>query len=352
MLHLLTVLRERLGKGQPLALATVVARKGSAPRGRGARLLADASGLIHGTVGGGAAEAAVLEACAGVLRSGGSRLLDLALTNAMAAQEGMACGGEVRVFVECVSPDAKTRDFFAALAAAFHHAALHDGGGVLLTRLAPGQGGSPERTLYTQGCFTGAPLGERAEKAFLAALSPRGDLSESAEHSLDGELFFAEPLVPPSRMLIAGAGHVAVPTAELAAFAGFSVHVIDDRPEFSRPERFPRADATHTAPDFADCLAGFTPDARTYVVIITRGHMHDGTVLAQALRTQAGYIGMIGSRKKRETVYAAMRELGFTEADLARIHCPVGLPIGAETPEEIAVSIVAECIAHKRGKLA
>lgn len=350
MLHLLAVLRERLDQGDPLALATIVAREGSAPRGRGARLLADASGLIHGTVGGGAAEAAVLEACAAILRSGGSRLLDVTLTNDMAAREGMACGGTVRLFVEYLSPDAQTRDFFAAVDAAFHDAALHDGGGVLLTHIAPGHGGSPERVLYAKGRFTGAPLGERAKEAFLAGLTPRGDLPESAERLLDGELFFAEPLLPPDRMLIAGGGHVAVPTAELAAFAGFSVHVIDDRPEFSRPERFPQAASTHTAPDFADCLAGFTPDARTYVVIITRGHMHDGTVLAQALHTDAGYIGMIGSRKKRETVYAAMREQGFTEADLARVHCPVGLAIGAETPEEIAVSIVAECIAHKRGK--
>ena len=343
MLDLLPVLRERLGKGETLALATLVSRKGSAPRSRGARLLADASGLVRGTVGGGAVEAAVLEACADVLRSGGSRLLDLALSSDMAAKEGMVCGGEVRVFVETLLPDPETRGFFAAVESAFHS------GGVLLTRLASGRDAPPGRTLCAQGRFIGALLGAGAEEAVLSALDSLDFLQEPAERAFGGEAYFVEPLFSPNRMIIAGGGHVAVPTAELAAFAGFSVHVIDDRPEFSRPERFPRAASTGTVPEFADCLASFSPDARTYVVIITRGHMYDEAVLAQALRTKAGYIGMIGSRKKRNIVYAAMRERGFVDADLARVHCPVGLAIGAETPEEIAVSIVGECIAHKRG---
>lgn len=343
MLDLLPVLRDRLGKGEALALATLVSRKGSAPRGQGAKLIANSSGLVLGTVGGGAAEAAVLEACADVLRSGGSRLLDLTLSNDMAAKEGMICGGEVRVFVEILSPDPETRDFFIAVEAAFHS------GGVLLTRLASGRDTPPGRTLCVEGRFTGAPLEAGVEVAVLAAVGSRDSLQESAELAFDGKDYFAEPLFSPNRMIIAGGGHVAVPTAELAAFAGFDVHVIDDRPEFSQPERFPRATSIRAVPEFANCLAMFSPDARTYVVIITRGHMYDEAVLAQALRTRAGYIGMIGSRKKRSIVYAAMRERGFGDADLARVHCPVGLPIGAETPEEIAVSIVGECIAHKRG---
>ena len=340
MLALLPVLRKRLERGDTLVLATLVSRKGSAPRGRGARLLADASGLVLGTVGGGAAEAAVLEVCAKVLRSGGSRLLELALSNDMVAKEGMVCGGEVRVFVECLLPDPKTRNFFAAVEAAFHS------GGVLLTRLTPGQ--DVARAVYAAGRFSGAPLESEAGKAFLASLGSGSSLREPAELSFDGHAYFVEPLFPPDRMIIAGAGHVAAPTAELAVFVGFSAHILDDRPEFARPDRFPKAASVRVVPEFADCLTPFLPDARTYVVIVTRGHMYDEAVLAQALGTKAGYIGMIGSRKKRDIVYAAMHERGFGDADLARVHCPVGLDIGAETPEEIAVSIVAECIAHKR----
>lgn len=343
MQELLRIVCERLANGEELALATLVSRKGSAPRNRGARLVANASGLVYGTVGGGAGEAAVLEACAEVLRGGASRLLDLTLSNAVAATEGMVCGGEMRLFVEALKPDPATRRFFAAV-----RAALQDGGGVLLAHLAVSPDPSAGRLLYADGRFHGAVLETGEANALADALATRGALSEPAILTVDGKEYFADPLFLPSNMILAGGGHVAVATAELAAFAGFSVHVMDDRPEFSRLERFRGAASASTVPGFADCFIPFSPDARTHIVIATRGHMYDETVLAQALTTNAGYIGMIGSRKKRDTVYAALRSRGFTEADLSRVRCPVGLAIGAETPEEIAVSIVGECIAHKR----
>ena len=102
-------------------------------------------------------------------------------------------------------------------------------------------------------------------------------------------------------------------------------------------------------PDFAHCFDELAPGTRDYIVIVTRGHLHDGTVLAQALRTEATYIGMIGSSRKKEQVFQRMREEGFTQTDLERVHSPIGLAIGAETPEEIAISIIAQCIAHRRG---
>lgn len=345
MRNVLPLICERLDKGVPLALATIVARKGSAPRGRGARLLADATGLVSGTVGGGAAEAAVLESCADALRTGGSRLFDLTLTNAMAAEEGMVCGGEVRVFVEVLLPSPELCNFFESVVSV-----LRGGEGIFLTRLVTDPESSPERILYTGDdviCFSGDGDADTLQ----TALRMCGPLAEPDVFSCNGKEYFADPLPRPHRMIIAGAGHVAVPTAELAAFAGFSVHIIDDRPEFSRTERFPKASSVTVAPEFADCLTPFSPDSHTCVVIVTRGHLCDGTVLAQALRTEAGYIGMIGSRKKRETVYASMREAGFGDAELKRVHCPIGMAIGAETPEEIAFSIVGECIAHKRGKV-
>lgn len=349
MRELLPIIREHLGKGIPLALATLVSRKGSAPRGQGARLLSTTAGLVGGTIGGGGVEAAVLESCVFALHTGGSHLLDLTLTNALAAEEGMVCGGEVRVFVETLLPSPELRNFFDAVAAA-----LGTGEGVFLTRLATGPESSPERVVYADGTVTGVLPGDlwRSEEveALQAALRACGPLAGPGIFSCTGRDYFAEPLSLPCRMIIAGGGHIAVPTAELAVFAGFSVHVLDDRPEFAQAERFPKADSVTVVPEFADCLAPFSPDPQTYVVIVTRGHSHDGTVLAQALRTGAGYIGMIGSRRKRETVYAAMREAGFGDADLGRVHCPIGLVIGAETPEEIAFSIVGECIAHKREK--
>ena len=136
------------------------------------------------------------------------------------------------------------------------------------------------------------------------------------------------------------------PTALMAAMVDFRVIVLDDRPDFANAERFPGVE-TRVLESFARCFAGIPSGPETFVVIVTRGHAHDADVLAQALRTQAGYIGMIGSRRKRDAVYERLRGQGFSETDLARVHCPIGLEIGAETPEEIAVSINAELVAHR-----
>jgi xanthine dehydrogenase accessory factor len=147
-----------------------------------------------------------------------------------------------------------------------------------------------------------------------------------------------------------GAGHVAVPTAHLASLVGFRVVVVDDREEYANTERFPDADEVRVIDDYNRAFEGFEIDADSFIVILTRGHRYDREVLEQSLKTKAGYIGMISSRKKRDTVYQTLIKEGVTTADrLAYVHSPIGLSIGAETPEEIAVSIVGEMIAE-RGK--
>ena len=125
---------------------------------------------------------------------------------------------------------------------------------------------------------------------------------------------------------------------------GFKTVVLDDRPAFANREVFDSADRIILLDTFEHALQAVELDSQSYVVIVTRGHVHDKTVLAQALRTPAGYIGMIGSRRKRDTIYQALRDEGFTAQDVGRVYSPIGLGIGGETPEEIAVSIVAEMI--------
>ncbi len=164
-----------------------------------------------------------------------------------------------------------------------------------------------------------------------------------------GREIFVEPLVHPGTVHLAGAGHVALAVAKLAAFVGFDCIVMDDRAEFANEDRYPEAKEVRVLQSFARCLENLGQD--DYVVIVTRGHLHDRDVLAQALRTKAGYIGMIGSRRKRAAVYESLREEGVTDADLARVHCPIGLAIDADTPEEIALSIVAEMV-QVRAKMA
>lgn len=358
MRKFLHILCEHLEQGIPLALATVVQQQGSAPRGAGSRLLAGAAGLVTGTVGGGLVEARTLDMCRQTLADGKSRVLECDLSGELAASAEMICGGHVRVLVEALPPAAA--ELFRQL-----ERSLDGDGAVLVSRVSalPSSATcSLRHSLLLEDRVYGAelpqPVLDAARTAWAQAPAPgkqnggtllRTGPTERAGQTEQGE-FFVDVWLPPRRLVLAGGGHVSRPTVEVAALAGFEVTVLDDRAEFSDARRFPKAAHVRTVPDFADCFAHTRPGPRDCVVIVTRGHVHDASVLWQALHTRAGYVGMIGSRRKREEVYAQLRGQGVDDSALARVHCPVGLPIGAETPEEIAVSIVAECIAACRGK--
>ncbi len=305
-----------LREGRDLVMASIVAQAGSTPRAAGAKMLlaleGGAAALVSGTIGGGLVEGESMAAAARVFASRRPEMLDFDLTGELAAGADMICGGRLRIFVEPLTPaDLPVFEQLEAARRERRRAATVtrlDGGG----RLVEFKGSGP------------------------------------AVKERDGVSVFVEPWPVPPRMILAGGGHVARATADVAAQAGFEVIVLDDRPEFADPRRFPAAALVRVTPGFADCFAGLVVDQETYVAVITRGHVHDALVLEQALELDAGYIGMIGSRRKREAVYEALRAQGRT--GLERVHCPIGLDIGAETPGEIAVSIVAECLAVKAGR--
>jgi xanthine dehydrogenase accessory factor len=291
---------------------------------------------VAGTVGGGLLEGQTLEACRAALQDGKASILDFMLGGEFFVQGDMICGGRLRVLIEPLLP--RHLPFFLAV-----RDALNAEGAVLITDITDPS--RPLRTARIGGERLGAPLPEETLDTLLAAVSPTQEthVLTHADRS-----YFLERCLPPPRMIIAGGGHVSLSTAQVAALAGFAVTVLDDRPEFSQPERFPWAAHVATVPDYQNCFADCASDPRAYIVIVTRGHMYDTAVLSQALATQAGYIGMIGSARKRDEVYAVLRAQGAGEEALAKVHCPIGLTSGAETPEEIAISIVAECIAHGR----
>jgi xanthine dehydrogenase accessory factor len=160
--------------------------------------------------------------------------------------------------------------------------------------------------------------------------------------------FHIEAIMPNRTVYIFGGGHVGFVTEQLCRTLGLETVVIDDRPEFANPERFPAAASTH-AGSLAEATAALSPNASSLVFIATRGHALDQEALAWALGTPAGYIGMIGSRRKVLTVYNNLTAMGFDAEAFARVRAPVGLDIGAEGPEEIAVAVTAEMIAHIRG---
>ena len=320
-----------LESGRDVVLAVVTGQTGSAPRSCGARMAVLADASIHGSVGGGALEAKVITLARELFPRGGAMLREFLLTDDQADSLGMVCGGNVSVFLERLDAGGELPALFASLAGELDAGRIS----VLVTDLE-----GPDESLMV-----------RTKRLVRDAAPPDGGPRPSFRPRLErspGGLRLSEPFVPPYSLHIAGSGHVAFFTAKLAALAGFRVHVLDDRADFANRERFPEAFRVRLLADFATCFEqGLGPT--DFVAIVTRGHKHDATILAGALTTRAGYVGMIGSRQKRAATYAALLAQGFSQADLDRVHCPIGLGIGAETPEEIAVSIVAELIQARAG---
>ncbi|KUG29651.1 xanthine and co dehydrogenase maturation factor, xdhc/coxf family [hydrocarbon metagenome] len=341
MNDLLETLLSRLAAGESVTRAAIVTQEGSAPRAAGALMLVFADKTIAGTVGGGLVEARVMEAAAAVLNGGLAQVMDFNLTGEMAAGADMICGGRLSVFLERLDPD-QAGEFIAL------RDRLAAGERCLLATPLDGLGHGGKRILLAEDGSAVVSGGAAPADHHTLYRAGKG-LTAPACVETGGRRYVLEPCQGRPRLFLVGAGHVSRATALAAELAGFSVTVLDDRPEFASRERFPTAFEVAVA-DLTNCFAGRTITTRDMVVIVTRGHLHDAVVLAQTLGTKAGYVGMIGSRRKRDAIYDRLRAAGTADEELARVHCPVGLPIGAETPEEIAISIVAELIAMRAGK--
>jgi xanthine dehydrogenase accessory factor len=270
--------------------------------------------------------------------------MDFDLTGRDASADGMICGGRARLLLDYLAPDAANAAFFKD----WHQAA---GGGqefFCLTRLeetAEGVSVTGRSLLFPDGRVLGSALpGIERHQADLRAVSATAVLE------IEDARLVVERIRPLKTLYCFGAGHVAVPTAHIAALAGFRVVVADDRADYATAERFPEAAEVRLIDDFERALDGLDIDADSYIIILTRSHQYDRAVLGQAVKTGAGYVGMISSRRKREAIYKALMEAGVTPPELERVHSPIGIEIGGETPEEIAVSIVAELISHRAGQ--
>lgn len=335
MQHILDDLITSLERGQAAVLCAIVRNLGSAPRTSGARMLVLADATSVGSVGGGAVEGACQAKARDLLHGSPSFAeLNFELNAASAAEQGMVCGGSVSVLLHRIGPE--TLPLLQTMQGEYRRGKRP----MLLTQLPQGEA-PPRLLLLASDVDPDIPAELRAEILRKSRRTP-------FLLTWQGRELFVEPLVHPGRVHLAGAGHVALATARIAAFVGFEVVVMDDRQEFANADRYPKAGEVRVLDSFTECITDLGPD--DYLIIVTRGHLHDREVLAQGLRTEAGYIGMIGSRKKRAAVYDSLRRDGFTDSDLARVHCPIGLAIGADTPEEIALSIIAELVQVRAGK--
>lgn len=246
---------EAVARGQNVALATLVRVDGSVPREVGSKMLVYPDGQILGTIGGGAMEAAVIEAAVHALVQGEPRLLRYDLREPAEGDLGI-CGGEAEVFIDVIAP--------------------------------------------------------------------------------------------PPTLLVVGGGHVGMALAEIGHQCGFRVVVVDDRPEMVSEARFPHA-AERLSGEIVACLGELELTPQWYVVIVTRGHAYDQEALRVVAGSRAAYVGMIGSRRKVSATYEGLLAEGVPESQLARVHAPIGLDIGAQTPAEIAISILAEIILVRKG---
>jgi len=328
-----------LESDQPFALVSLVAQQGSTPRAVGAQMLVRPDGSIAGTIGGGLLEATMMGESAEAIAAGRSHVSAVELTGQSVSGPTMICGGHAAVLVAFVpSGDTALKTLLNAASQA-----RADGRAAWLSTFFAAEPG-PTEVSYCLLRDGAEPIGELpCAPAELHALSAKIAVHGSAELP-DGRSVSVEALLPPTTAVLCGAGHVAQALAPVAAAVGFAVVVLDDRPEFAAAERFPNASRVLLLESFDDAFPGLAITPRSFIVIITRGHAHDFSVLEQALRTEAGYIGLMGSASKREKIFRALAADGFSAADLDRVFSPIGVAIAAETPAELAVSITAELI--------
>lgn len=324
-----------LSEGRSVAIATVVSTWGSSPRRPGSVMCVAADGDFEGSVSGGCVETAVVEAAQEVITSGQPRLLEFGVTNDLAWEVGLACGGSVDVWVQpAPSP---------ALLARMVAARTRGGGGVLAIDLESGENawhGDPESPAESDGNVTVAGVDSYLKPVFAAAMSS----GESSVVEVDGRRVFLHALVPPLRVVIVGAVHIAQAMAPMVVAAGYEVVVVDPRALFATGERFAGVTIVRAWPDEAFEQLGI--DGRTAVVALTHDPKFDDPALTTALRAGAAYVGALGSRRTHTKRVERLAESGLEPEFIEQIHAPVGLDLGGRKPGEIAAAILAEIVAE------
>ena len=329
-----------LGEGEDLVLCTISSQSGSTPRLAGAKMIIRRDNRIHGTIGGGMVEAFAMQEAEACFTSRLSLHRSFDLSNGDVDGTDMICGGQMELFLEYIQASEANRTVFHTLLTAMTT-------GRHVTLVCPFDNGAG----YDQR-FVIDHLGRSSRvdtlKPLLSAIKQTRSFTSTAtliKHQ--GLKYLLSNFAIAGHLILVGAGHVSACTAKAAAQVGFRITVMDDRAEFANRERFQVANHVQVLTSFNNCFQHHNIDADSCLVIVTRGHMHDMEVLDQALQTKAGYIGMIGSLKKRNAIYAKLMNKGINEMQLERVHCPIGITIEADTPEEIAVSIVGELIYHR-----
>lgn len=343
MKDLCEVINKYIKLGESIVAATIFNTSGSSPRTSGAKMIILEDGSIFGTIGGGRLEADVQKKAEEVLKKRQSEIMEFSLKGMK--DTDMICGGDVQVLVEYIDASEeqtvkvyeeteksirnKGKAFFITEFTEFNKNTLH----------------------YLVRENEHLNFNKNLDPKILEVLKKDDAKYRSLKFiAFNDKMFIIEPVSISDAVYIFGAGHVSQKLADLTKLVDFETFILDDREEFANKSRFPFADKVIVLNSFDEPFENISINKDSYLVIVTRGHEADLKVLRQALRSNTRYIGMIGSKKKRAELFSRLEKEGFTSEDFNRVHCPIGIEIYAETPEEIAVSITAELIKERAEK--
>ena len=338
-----------LRDAQPCVLATVVRTKGSTPQKSGAMLLVKEDGTGVGTLGGGCVEGDIWFAAREMLRNNaGPEFKEYFLNEDIVARDGLVCGGTMYFYLEPMTNNNDFQDIGQKVLEAY------DGGEpVALATVVSDESDSgllgAKLLLSVDGTVNGSLGSVTLDKKATEIAMRIADLGAIESFVTDDGLeIFIEGFTTPPTLIMVGGGHVGKATADLADSLGYTVQIVDDRNEFSNSERFPYANETIVT-SYDDWAKYININVNTFVVVATRGHRYDDMALESALQTPARYIGLLGSRRKTLMIYQRLLAQGISVDRLKEVKSPIGLDIGALTPEELAVSIMSEIIMERRG---
>lgn len=346
------VIEEALGlmeKGEPCVLATVIHTKGSTPQKAGAKLLIRNDGSCVGTLGGGCVEGEIWSLAKQLLSTQGEPLYrKYDLNEAFTSRDGLVCGGTMFFFIDPLVNPGNFQSFAAEIVRAYRGEMP-----VALATVVNSPTGRPKlgSTLLiredgaVQGSFDNCKL-ELETSVIGKTLAIHG--GNRYFKTMDDTEIFVEGFTSPPTLVLIGGGHVNRAVSRLALLLGFRMYAVDDRVEFANKERFPEAE-TLVISDYSRGLENVSVNSNTYIVVATRGHRYDDLALAAAIRTPARYIGLLGSKRKTLEIYKNLLKEKVPPERLREVYAPIGLNIGAITPEELAVSIMAEIIMVRNG---
>lgn len=339
-----------LEKDEDFVIASVITQSGSSPRGAGAEMIVRKNGVTYGTVGGGMVEGEVERLAAEVFNNKKALIKEFSLSGSETAEMDMICGGTVVVYLHLINADNQK---YLKTYKAYQDLIEKEQKGWFFTLISEELDSEicSQFLLVQDRNIIGGSIPDLKVSELLDICTQKNDIDFFT--TADKQRYMLEKVGKISRAYVFGAGHIGQKLTPLLSYAGFYTTVLDDRAKFANKERLPDADDIIILDSFEDSVNKLGIDEDSYIIIVTRGHQFDQSVLTQALDTKAAYIGMLGSRAKKKRIFNNLIDAGYSKSELQKVNAPIGIKVNAETPEEIGFSITAKLIktrAEKRFK--